>query len=271
VDNPATFESAFAYDLFEQAILTKSRFTFDKRLQAFLDALVKTAQNRIVFFPEGHTFRRAQLDHEIKRKTYVIKGEGEYGGVDLPYPCGEERMTPWADKAKEGRVNPKGIPVLYVADDVNTAISEQRPWLDAYVSLATFTLRSRVAIVDCTIDAEPATGMTSLARIAKREPIEERERVVWGDINRAFSRPVTPSEDTAHYAPTQIIGETLKKAGFDGIAYKSSLGQGKNYALFDLDCATYTTCELYQIGNICVFEGTPLRNAEDPLIEEVDL
>lgn len=39
------------------------------------------------------------------------------------------------------------------------------------------------------------------------------------------------------YVPTQIIAELIKSLGYDGIAYKSSLANGHNIALFDLESA----------------------------------
>ena len=66
-------------------------------------------------------------------------------------------------------------------------------------------------------------------------------------IDEAFARPVTPADDLADYAPTQIIAELFKVHGFDGIAYRSSLGPGHNIALFDLDAANLTNCFLWQV------------------------
>ena len=39
--------------------------------------------------------------------------------------------------ARHGRANPRGIPYLYLANDQLTAISEVRPWVGCYVSIAT--------------------------------------------------------------------------------------------------------------------------------------
>ncbi len=48
------------------------------------------------------------------------------------------------------------------------------------------------------------------------------------------------------YVPTQIIAETLKFRAFDGIAYRSSLGEGHNIALFDLRAASLISCHLFE-------------------------
>ena len=46
---------------------------------------------------------------------------------------------------------------------------------------------------------------------------------------------------------TQVLAELFRSGGFDGIAYASSLGDGHNVALFDLDAAVLSGCGLYQV------------------------
>jgi hypothetical protein len=48
---------------------------------------------------------------------------------------------------------------------------------------------------------------------------------------------VTRADDTAEYAPTQIVAELFRENGLDGLGYRSALGSGHNLALFDLECA----------------------------------
>ena len=78
----------------------------------------------------------------------------------------------------------------------------------------------------------------------------ERERAVWRDIDRAFSRPVAVADDVAGYAPTQIMAEVFRQRGFDGVAYRSSLGPPHNIALFDLDAADICNCSLGEIHGL---------------------
>ncbi|WP_424017919.1 RES family NAD+ phosphorylase [Marinomonas arenicola] len=56
-------------------------------------------------------------------------------------------------------------------------------------------------------------------------------------MDKAFSTPTKSSDLKSDYAPTRIISEFIKYRGYDGIAYRSSLGPGINIALFDLDVA----------------------------------
>ncbi|MEX6396516.1 RES family NAD+ phosphorylase [Providencia hangzhouensis] len=60
---------------------------------------------------------------------------------------------------------------------------------------------------------------------------QQKEKAVWTDIDNAFSTPVTRSDDKANYAPTQILAELFRSAGYDAIAYKSHFGdEGYNIA-----------------------------------------
>jgi RES domain len=75
---------------------------------------------------------------------------------------------------------------------------------------------------------------------------ESRERAVWGAISYAFSEPVTTSDDRADYAATQILAESFRRMGCDGIRYKSRLGHGYLIALFDLESANLVECGVFQ-------------------------
>jgi hypothetical protein len=79
---------------------------------------------------------------------------------------------------------------------------------------------------------------------------EEKEVMVWDRMNKSFAYPVTPCDDLAEYAPTQILAEHFRSEGFDGLMYQSSLGVGKNVALFDLDAAGQVHCKLYMVDDI---------------------
>jgi RES domain-containing protein len=152
-----------------------------------------------------------------------------FGSEDLsfdPLPR-EEMAAPPPAKAKGGRLNPEGIPYLYVASNEATAIAEVRPWQRATVSVASLRLARDVSVVDfCrpTADAPPET---------EQEDWEKGQEFTWGMVVDSFSIP-HHQEDSVRYLPTQYLAETFKAASFDGIRYESSLSpSGQNIALFD--------------------------------------
>jgi hypothetical protein len=200
--------------------------------------LASGSRSRSVEVAAGRHFYRSQVAH---RDEEIAEIEDSVPGAALP-----ERMRPFRDRATEGRVNPKGIPCLYLASDEHTAMAEARPWIGSLVSVGVFRVTRPLRLVDCTqgadrhplyIDGEPSP--------------EQRTLAVWADVAAAFREPVTREDDLASYAPTQVIAETFRAEGFDGLAYRSAFGTDRyNLALFDLDAAELVMCALHEIGDV---------------------
>lgn len=233
------FESYRSYREFALSVTRRWRYAREPKQAAFLEAVLATSVARQELIPSATRLWRSQLDH-------ALHPEDLGGGVveELPAPCDVARMKPLSDRAREGRANPKGIPYLYLATDQKTAVAEARPWIGSYVSIAQFALMRDVRVVNCVTDDHRI-----MMYLQEPEP-EERERAVWRDIDRAFSQPVTHADDTADYAPTQIVAEFFRENGLDGVAYGSSLGPGHNVVLFDTEAATPVKCGLVQVRGV---------------------
>lgn len=235
------FKSWRDYWAFEKEVHRHRRYSLTKEAQQFLATIAATCASREDHIPEGWQGWRAQLGHSWR---YDDNAECE-----VACALGKERMKPLADRAHEGRVNPKGIPCLYLATTSETAMSEVRPWIGSSVSLAQFITRKPLRVVNCSKYHEKSV-------IYLEEPDDEKkEKAVWSHIDKAFSKPVTASDDRADYAPTQIIAEMFKDLGYDGLYYKSAFGEnGYNIALFDLDAAYMINCSLHDVTRIrCEF------------------
>ena len=178
-------------------------------------------------------------------------------------PCAVDlkRMKPTPEKAIGGRVNPRGIAHLYLAMDENTACSEVRPWLGSYISLGQFRTKRELRIVDCRWDETRPLPFRSFDATDFDNPVimpwlpDDYVRLVWGDIGHAMSKPVASEDSTLDYVPTQIIAESLRHHGADGLAYKSLLAEGGvNIALFDVEDADVAKCKLMETAKIhCIF------------------
>lgn len=165
-------------------------------------------------------------------------------------------MKPLQEQASEGRANPKGIPCLYLATDKETAMSEVRPWLRSRISVGQFKTVKELTLIDCSKYSSGAFAYY------EGEPDEEtKQKAVWAEIDSAFSRPVTPSDKSSDYVPTQIIAELFKNNGFDGVRYKSALSDGLNVALFDMNAATMVDCFVYIVEKIQFSFGGPLAGS----------
>ena len=133
-------------------------------------------------------------------------------------------------------------------------MAETRPWMGSYVSLAQFKMTRSLQIMDCskrelffpTILFGPSDDEFDFPPINA----QEKEDAVWGEIGYALSEPTTRSDSMAEYAPTQILAEAVRKNGFDGIRYKSLLGDGHNFALFDVNSADLINCCLCKTTKI---------------------
>lgn len=235
----AVFKSYESYLQFAHSITSQWRYTRNMEQAEFLQTVLATSVSRQEAMDAGRILWRAQLGH-----NWYPQVQGEEPEEVQPSPLPPERMKPPRNRAREGRANPKGIPYLYLATHQMTAVAEVRPWIGSHVSIAQFALKREVRVVNC------VTNDHSLMVYGTEPEPEERERAVWQDIDRAFSQPVTSADDTADYAPTQVLAEFFRENGLDGIAYGSSLGKGHNLALFDADAAALSNCNLVQIDCI---------------------
>ncbi len=247
--NKPEFASHRSYNEFARRVRRGRRYVWEKEVQAFLDTVLKTLKDRDVNIKKDTVFYRAQQG--VDDGSYI-----DEDGNELPTlsAFGPERMKPLANRAKEGRVNPAGIPVLYLATNEQTAISEVRPWIGTPLSVAQCEIVRDLKAVDLSFGyGKLSIGHLTLKELGGEKGLDakKKEKAVWIDIDNAFSRPVTPSEDAASYAPTQILAELFQNVGYDAIAYRSQFGdKGYNIALFNLEDAEVITAAPYHVTDI---------------------
>ncbi|NVK55438.1 MAG: RES family NAD+ phosphorylase [Alteromonadaceae bacterium] len=250
------FSTWNSYSHFAHHVRFSKRYILDKEAQAFLRTVLATIRGRDGVINEGQILYRAQHGVDwIERKD----DEGNWIGEDN-WGYSSSRMKPLADRAREGRANPTGIPVIYVGSMVETAISEVRPWVGAELSVARCKVLRPLRTLDLSIGhGQSSFGGRALSHIFGGRELtpEEKEKAVWIDIDNAFSEPVTRSDDRADYAPTQILAELFRSEGYDAIVYKSHFGddgdkKGYNIAIFDPEVIDIVTCAPYRVKSIKV-------------------
>ena len=239
------FKSGWDFVRYSEIVRTQYRFAYPSEVTAFLQALVATSGFRAKEVPASFSLWRAQRgcnvqERQIEESDLTILMEDM-----VPFPSG--RMKPRKSSAHEGRANPKGIPCLYMATDKETAMAEVRPWIGAQISVGHFQTTRSLKVVDFSLSHD---GALSSSLFLGRPSAEEVLNGVWAQVDRAFSEPIADDPDTAEYVPTQVIAETFRREGFDGVVYKSRLGDGFNIALFDLDCAELVACSLFKAEKI---------------------
>ena len=245
----AQFSSWWDFIRFSESVRQHNRFIHDQQVMDFLNTLLQTSNSRHRTLQDGSYVWRAQLGSDSCMKTE------KHENIEIIYeddtPFAADRMKPRQYAAHEGRANPRGIPCLYVATDSETAMAEVRPWLGANVSIGQFRLKKQVTLIDFSV------GHDAAGKYFFEEPDPLiRESTIWNQVDKAFSEPVSNDMAEADYVPTQIISEFFKKQGFDGVVYKSKLGQGHNLALFDLQVADMSDCAI-RLTKAINFEFSP--------------
>lgn len=240
------FSSWRSYTNFANNVRRKRRYIWDPEVKAFLDTLLATVRSRDRLLPEGFPLYRAQhgVNYDEHDDQLVILAHNA------------DRMTPQRDRAREGRANSKGIPVLYLATSVQTAISEVRPWIGYEVSVAKFNISRELKAIDLSIGHGESVlehlTFTQLFGDEVPDP-EVKEKAVWNEVDNAFSRPTSVSDVFADYVPTQILAELFCNNGYDALIYRSQFGEeGFNIALFDIKDAEIIGAVPYQVTAVNV-------------------
>ena len=218
------------------------------------DALREELKHENRFFPKNMTF---DIEHEGKIFGYLSSFIEPPNNVyrarllmeEEPYEI-DQMGKPPHEIVSNGRANPMGIPYLYVATNEQTAVAEIRPFKSATVCVATFSLTRPLT---CANFCDPPRSVVSpflllgdeegLRLLRKYMPFVDR-------MGAELSKPVSPHKSHLEYLPSQYLCEFLKRSGFDGVVYKSSVESGLNYAIFNdasLDGTEVRTCKVDEV------------------------
>ncbi|WP_082926423.1 RES family NAD+ phosphorylase [Cupriavidus sp. D384] len=219
-------------DIGRRTFVPSDRFRSDRlvRWEKLRDELRNT--NR--YFPEAQLDkgRLEELLEFLQAENMPLKWyRARIQPSESMFAIGEMGAPP-SRVASHGRANPPGIPYLYVGSSPATAIAEIRPHTGEYVSVADFSIDpARLRLVDLRAPKERISPFEigDEDRIgALRSDIAFLERL--GD---ELTRPVVPQGAAVEYVPSQYLCEFIKKAGWNGVVYRSSMSDGINLALFN--------------------------------------
>lgn len=70
-------------------------------------------------------------------------------------------------------------------------------------------------------------------------------------VGDELSLPVLPYEEDVLYQPSQHLCDLIRQAGFDGIAYRSAMGNRFNVVLFDPKIVTVLEIKYHRITQVC--------------------
>lgn len=169
----------------------------------------------------GEVYYRARIINEDAWEDYMMKvcekEDGDYrryfSNANRFKGLTKEGSFVPSDKSviKDGRANPKYVKFLYMAENPTTAIFEVRPLWSDRINLAEIRVNTDLQIADLTYEVlNQPNNMTEFDWLLHF-------------IQESFS---IPTNDSDEYIPSQIIAANIKKWGYDGIRYNSSLHKG---------------------------------------------
>ena len=144
----------------------------------------------------------------------------------------KEMGVPPRELATGGRANPVGIPYLYLASDIQTAVAEVRPGVADIVCVAKFEMVDELKLVDL------SSPRNSISPFNLDADSLHRIRACMDFVSvlgEELSEAAPPHRAPTDYLATQYLCEMIKTLGYDGVLYRSAIGPGKNVAIFYAD------------------------------------
>jgi hypothetical protein len=133
--------------------------------------------------------------------------------------------------ASYGRANPAGIPYLYLGSTPEASISEIRPHTGELVCVADFRTPEGLKLIDL---QEPRRMVSPFLLEDAADICGMRDDLPFLErLGEELTRPVLPQAAAIDYTPSQYLCEFIKRRGYDGVLYRSSVGKGVNLALFN--------------------------------------
>ena len=192
-------------------------------------------KNKNRFFPKN-ALDRTELE-PFGRYIGLILKEGSQkfyrariNNTDKPYPISKMGKPP-EKNTQNGRANPIGIPYLYVASTIETAISEIRGHKGEIIIIAEFQMKKNLELADLrdpknTISPFELNDEDELKLLYENMPYLTL-------LGNELAKPIIPRKANLEYLPSQYLCELFKHIGFHGIVYKSSISDGNNYVIFN--------------------------------------
>ncbi|MEH6513729.1 MAG: RES domain-containing protein, partial [Maribacter arcticus] len=131
-----------------------------------------------------------------------------------------------------------------------TAISEVRPHPGESACVAEFEILDSLNIVDLRNPRKLVSPflLTDEGEVSLlREDIEFLEK-----LGRELTNPVHPTLASIDYIPSQYLCEFIKKCGYNGVLYNSSVSKGMNLALFSPSNAKAIQMQSFNITKVAV-------------------
>jgi len=228
-------ELRFKWEDFKYNVMHINRF-FDvgphesrvDKLRGFKPILTKPSESRedmLKRFIPIFTKMTVTLPAETRIWRARYNPDGHINQDTLHLECG----PPPRNKAIPLRMNPSGISYFYGAEDIDTCKAEIRLEPGDQVLCGLFSTTRDLTIVDL-------SKKVHVGRLSFFDP-EYDHAYNWASLFvesfiEEVSRPIHKDESSIEYVPTQILCEYIRKLGYHGVKFKSSITGRMNYTLF---------------------------------------
>lgn len=235
--------------VFDQSIYDKALKYYMKKnklSKAEIDqALHKKTDPEKSFELLAHLIRENSPDMSPGVNILDLKSQRWWRRVRFKGYDAKASTAPPPERIGNGRANPDHIRYLYVCEDNITPVYEARPVIGANVSVAKLSLQKEIRVFDLAVSVH-----------GKDSPSGERFPSLFSTIGKMFSKPY--NGNFTSYLPTQYLAEEIKRLGFDGLRFSSSLHQGgNNIVLFDPEICIPISSELVTVTGITVSTEDP--------------
>jgi hypothetical protein len=224
----------------EDELLQKNYYLLENRVIKEIQSYAKYYQSTLEvnqIFYRGRT----GFSKVLKKKDFDYDFTKKEGNLRYISYKGKDIGAPPIKSTKSGRLNRHGVSFLYLATDINTAISELRPHPGDKISIGAFKCIKKLIIVDFD---------QAFIRLSQTE--EALEKFIYlNHIDQLFSKPIIPSKNHL-YVITQFFADIFRKIGFDGISFSSSVSTGQNILIFDPSNFKYTRkdANVYSVNSL---------------------
>lgn len=222
-------ESILFFEKYKEDLKKVNRFFVDSIYEEYFDRIIR---DHTIIVNEDEIFYRARINKF---------------GDNHAYTKAEINMPPLSVIQNVGRVNPKGIAYFYLANNVETAISEVRPEISSRVTVGKFRLKNKKRVLE--FDSSASISGNICEKLNSSDISD-----FMGYLLLGFNRPVFGDNKDLEYLPYQYFAEYCKRRGLDGMKYISSMngGPSKNYcySMFNNNDFCWITSDLYHIKNV---------------------
>jgi len=225
------------FDTLSKKLETQNYHDFESDVRRVISGFNRSFAKIVEFSSIVYRARTGVESIKIAHEAFNRSGRKIY----VPYKEDQISSVPPL-KATNGRANRTGVSYLYCATDEYTALAEIRPHPTDVVSVGKFSINRALKIFDFNepdfIDFYENEGalvlMVAYAKMA------------------SFYNTATPPSLEGRYLVTQLISECIRMEGYDGIKFKSTVGDGVNLVLFKAGDASYIgdSAKVYEVEKV---------------------